>query len=345
MSPSKAVVLAAFGVLGLTFADTLASITEGWLQVAVVVVSFAFLVVGGLGLWVQAQHNRQAGRLALDVTVQAGAVSVATIARDLDQFVEAEKEHLPTWPAPKPAKSASVELGPAAAGASALGLSLKDVLGMSADAEAGNLLNSMKGLAFAGRPDERTEADYAAEVEVYLTELRDCLDTALDIECRMLAGSRVVVTVTNTGDRVWEGVLVTLHIDGALRAALGAERPEGGHLLLGPPRAPGRPSPYIDSPMVFAPSDLSWSSVDPSGPTIDNSHSAEIAWPEMTVRPGRPVTLPPVHLITDEPLGTRFSGSWSATATNGDGMIEGRFEAVCDTEYTLADLLAAIDGE
>lgn len=203
----------------------------------------------------------------------------------------------------------------------------------------GSLLNATY---LASEPDKRTEEQYLEEVAAYLIEYRKDLEDRLVGAYAERGDGRLALTLVNPTDRVFEAVQVEVCLPGEVKA-VDADR------VYVPYSRPARPRPLGERrPISFGfptvstmPQHLLRTSQGVFDPNIDNSASARIVFPPLTLRPRARQSLDVVHLLVEQPPGKMVEGTWEATATNAEGRDGGNFSIrVSDDLLPARDLLA-----
>lgn len=199
------------------------------------------------------------------------------------------------------------------------------------------------------RPDKRTREEYREDVHKYLVDYRTFLCEQLQAEYLSRKACRFNVTLVNPTDRVFESVQVKICLHGRVKALVSDEIPTPrGVRRPARPRPFGTPPPLIDFGSI---SGISPSYV-PAGPyvssfnkpklVIDNSASARITYPSVTLRPRAQISLDEVALIVNEPPGSVVTVTWEATAMNAEGRAKGSLPArAATTPLDALELLAA----
>jgi hypothetical protein len=195
--------------------------------------------------------------------------------------------------------------------------------------------------AFAPQPEDRSPDEYGDEVEEYLTE---CTEQMLLHECiRALAErpiTRVRLSLTNPTIRNLPDVEITLRLPGPVAAFTKDDLPD--HQMPAPPRLFGTSRPSYLSTTVPNLSDLSPISRLPSRVSIDNSNSATVQLRAGNLRPQQTKPLPEFHLVAAQAAGRVVRGSWEATSTGVDAMVQGDLQIlIADTGLGPLDLLKA----
>lgn len=206
--------------------------------------------------------------------------------------------------------------------------------------------SSFTRVGLTGEPDNRSREEYAGQVQRYLDKATEQLTgLALD-DYASNTSHALVVTVENPTGRPFESVVVELYIPGEIEGVEEADPPHDYAFQL--PRRPwpfGKPRPWgstLASRLVLPTARDVLLPRMGGGPSIDNSASARISWPEETLRPHSSVVLDPVYLVTPLPPGSTLVGSWSATATNAEGKLSDTFTLSVGDAYPVADVLARV---
>jgi hypothetical protein len=181
------------------------------------------------------------------------------------------------------------------------------------------------------KPDERTEVQYAEEVEKYLEGLRSILKTRYLHRRFHHAGGALHFVIDNPTDRNFRNLRVVVHVAGDVRSW-----PESLVDDLYLPEFPQRPRPMGTPTKVSNPYESLLNSslrsapyVPPvsfySGPgfSINDTGSVTIDFDPVDLRPRTPETLPRVPLVVHEQIGTDLQITWEATAENVDGLRSG----------------------
>lgn len=195
-------------------------------------------------------------------------------------------------------------------------------------------------------PDKRTAEEYREEVQQHLSEYRDFLSQRLQWEYVSRGNGRLELTLINPTDRVFEGVQVEIYLPGRVRALDSPILPKAARTKPVRPRPFGARSPLIG---LGLDSTIGGNYVipKPSGvarsprPKIDNSASARVTFPLVSLRPRAQVRLDDIALLVEESPGSVISGIWKATATNAEGLVNGTLPiTVATTPLAVRELLA-----
>lgn len=183
--------------------------------------------------------------------------------------------------------------------------------------------------------ESRSEEEFREEVGVYLDECRTGLKEAFE-NLRNTATLAVSLEITNHTESNYEQVLVELHVEGDV---FGYED-EGRFTEITDylPRAPREWGPWTEDPFRFIQphrsytlaSEIGAAGVGPSlpagpRPTIINGGSVNVTCPPVHLYPRRTEHLLGIWLVGDGPLGDEVRVTWTATASNVDGTVEGEF--------------------
>lgn len=182
------------------------------------------------------------------------------------------------------------------------------------------------------QPDERSEEDYAQEVETYLAELKDVLIPRFFHRRLHHAGGELRLRLDNPTDRNFAGVQVAVHLSGNVR-----QWPEGvvdeitplrelphRPRKLGTPTRTRSPLEHLMRPPSFPilPA-INYDNLYSPGYSIEDGGSVKITFDPVHLRPRTPLQLPAVELIVDEQVGTELLMEWEATAENANGFMTG----------------------
>jgi hypothetical protein len=181
------------------------------------------------------------------------------------------------------------------------------------------------------REEERTEAEFRAEVERFLDEAAERLPAAIE-ELRWHCSRSATFVVQNDSDRNYKSVEIAMHVEGkvvAYNSPLLDPRPL--RKFAGkPPRAWGpriEKSPYEgvpDRPYV-RPQSVQPYIPGPRRPEIREGGSIDIDFVPFDLRPGGSHVLDDVALIAKEHFAEATRCTWKATASNVDAILEGEF--------------------
>lgn len=303
------------------------------------------------------RRARSAGtRLSgLSVVMKPDASAVPLDLRDsaIEAWVESEREalKLPPEPPKAPEPEQAVKGEPESKRRI---LTRKDIIGMPDDPFPRNT-GVFGGSAFLGamgmRPDPRTRKEYQAELDAYLKKGADRLRGVLIGSAFRRNWGRIELSLRNDTADNFHKVEVELYIDAPVSALFEEDVPTFGlpkrPIAFG--KATQRMFPDITS-ALRVPSYLNNLPV-PSmrrAKEIDNSASARIPMPPVDVRPRRTAELDIFFLLARPELaGTTLTVSWTATATNASGDMEGSFDIpVLPRVATTVELLTdPEDGE
>ena len=177
--------------------------------------------------------------------------------------------------------------------------------------------SSTPGLNFENRSPE----EYRRQVESYVTKVAPLLPAILRSAVVINRTPGLQLVVINETDQNFAGVRVEVTIEREVWAYRSAEdaRPE----MPRPPRKWGS-APELNLPGMNMVSRLDMP--DLWGPSIDNSGSARIEFPDDDLRPNARVELDPIHLVCDAGLaGEVLTGNWTATSSTASGVVRGEF--------------------
>ncbi|MGD9990119.1 AlbA family DNA-binding domain-containing protein [Pseudonocardia sp.] len=202
-------------------------------------------------------------------------------------------------------------------------------------------------------PDERTEDEYAEEVEKFLDRLRPRLAERIANYYWRRPGGMLMLAVDNLTPRNFAQVWVHVHIAGGVRTWPEelVEKIEYPSDFPSRPRRMGQekrvPSPYertlypsiVPSPLYSSPS-----SFQSPGFTARDGGSVDIDFEPVHLHPHMPVELPPVPLLVDEPPGTELRLTWTATSESADGLARGEVSLIVVEPTPAGDLLSSDGG-
>lgn len=347
---------------------------RGWPLVTIGVVVGVFLVLF-VGLTLLAQHQaKQDARLRITVATQPPDLAIPCYLdaeNVIESAVESEKASCPASlaPMPKPRRAPVVRVGQdAAEDANERGFKVSSRGGPTVEEflkaqEAGDkfaagyeqalqaLTASSKGL-LGGllRPEDRTQDQYRAEVDRYIAAYGDYL--LEQVQWNYVHGTLglLALGVSNPTDRVFEDVRVQIYIPGQVMAMDPACTDRPGWPAR--PRSYGSAPPLIRAEYPYLTSGsrarLAAALQPPmQRPTIDNSGSARVTFPPVTLRPrDEDVPLDRIVLVIQEAPGTRITGTSKATALNADGVSDGSLcLQVRNTPLPVSELVARDDSD
>ena len=194
------------------------------------------------------------------------------------------------------------------------------------------------------RRDTRTVEEYREEVQRHLSEYSEFLYDHLQREYTTRGIGTLRLVLVNPTDRVFEDVLAEIYFPGKVRALnlkdVSRRAPTKPHR----PRAFGKGTMLglgLDS---FSPQHImipsSANHVSRPAPIINNSGSATIKYPPVTLRPGARVQLDDIILVIEESPGPAIHGTWEATATNTRGRVKGDLKVrVSNTPLPVREML------
>ncbi len=244
----------------------------------------------------------------------------------MDDWLEEEKRLLLAPLDPPPPRSMTVAERRAA-----------DLMGgaLSSFARSGEPSRTI-GAAFGGTRQEenRTKAKFTEEVGAYLNRCQSGLADAFE-RLRQSASFEVLLEVANETDVNYEEVLVELHIEGDDVYGYGY----GGNVrklrsyLPSPPRAWGPwTKPRFQPEVRYTAQALEQKSTARAVygavpiPSIINGSPADVECQPLHLRPRRTTDLMHLWLVGDGgPFGDDVRVTWTATAKNVDGKLEGEF--------------------
>ncbi|MCA1693520.1 MAG: hypothetical protein LC749_01635 [Actinobacteria bacterium] len=188
-------------------------------------------------------------------------------------------------------------------------------------------------------PDTRTESEYRAEVDRYISQCeRDLPRVALWrlFEHRL---AEVVVVATNLTQRPLASVEIRVHFPGNVHELkpTRVDKPV-------PPWPFGKPEPHQDLyvPQVAYPpaGDRLLSRPSRPRPIVTDGGSVDIKYPQVDLRAETPHQLDGVAVLIDPGLGPRLGGEWTATSTVASGVARGTVEVAVGEALTLDELLS-----
>lgn len=183
--------------------------------------------------------------------------------------------------------------------------------------------------------ENRTEDEFREQVGTYLDECRTNLAESFE-DLRQASAYGVNLEITNTTGTNYEQVLVGLHIEGDV---YGYE--DSGYfssLAEYLPRPPRKWGPWTTNPLLKAMQTPDFSSLLPTigpslgamaprgqSPTITNGGSVDVTCLPVHLSPKSTTHLLSIWFVGDAPLGDSVRVTWTATATNIDGRLDGDF--------------------
>jgi hypothetical protein len=204
--------------------------------------------------------------------------------------------------------------------------------------------------------ENRTEDDFREQVGAYLDECRTNLAEAFK-DLRQSRAYGLNLEITNTTGTNYEQVLVGLHIEGDV---YGYED-EGyfSNLAEYLPRPPRKWGPWTTNPLLKAMQTSHMASLLPTispslgamaprgpSPTIINGGSVDVTCLPVHLYPKSTTHLLSIWLVGDVPLGDSVQVTWTATATNIDGRLDGDFKIpVAPDSIDLSEELQHSDGD
>lgn len=267
-----------------------------------------------------ASGGTQLGGLTVLLPAKAAAVPIdirdETVAAWLDSEREALK--LPPEPPPEPKRVIQVPSDPAARKL----LTREDIL---KSADFGTSIGKMMRMR-----EPRSREKYQAELDAYLTKAGERLPGVLLRSAVRRELGRIALTVRNDTLDNYHAVEVELYIDVAGVLAFFDSGDIGGRTLPGRPvewgKGGGSAFDAITSfRMPYVPRPIMPNVSIPRG-RIDNSHSSRITLHPADVRPKRTADLDEFYLLVHpEHAGTTLTATWTATATDASGSMEGTF--------------------
>jgi hypothetical protein len=189
---------------------------------------------------------------------------------------------------------------------------------------AGSVMKRVTAAALFSQPEDRTPEQYREKVAGYLREMREALFDEFARAYVHGAYGRLDIAVTNLTDRNFTGVQLIVEFPGKVSAIDVADTE---------PDLPARPRLFGTRRQLTGLSGVDLRHLTPVVPSmgawsprveIDNSGSVKLTYPPVDLRPHQTDDeIDVVHLLVHEPAGSVITGSWSATATNSDGMVSG----------------------
>jgi hypothetical protein len=287
------------------------------------------------------------GGLSLVLSPKSQAVPIDTSKTAFKAWLDAEREATKAPPEPKPRPVPRAVLDLTTDAAKAKGVTV------------GELFRSIEGLGAAGfargfalSTDSRTRQQYDDAVDRYLKAAAGRLP-GLVMRSAIRGGlGKIVLDLRNDSPNNFHKVEVELYISTSSAQAYFESFEVPGKRLPTRPIAFGKdrqdlfgyasalrvPSPYIPS---FLPN------IGVNRGNIDNSGSSRIRLPHVDVRPNRLAELDVFYLVVPpEMAGKTVTATWTATATDASGDMEGTLEIpVMARVPTTADLMADVEND
>lgn len=194
--------------------------------------------------------------------------------------------------------------------------------------------------------EERTEEEYRAEVESYLDHCREHLPGALDT-IRANEARPVIFSITNNTGRNYTAVEVKLHIEGDVFGYRWVEKFQGWTKYVGArPRLWGPWTEKRASALnlfdgysrIQMPSSPPQSFVSRPQPRIENGGSVSITCLPVDLRPRQSESLLTVNLVGDRTVAADVRVTWSATATDVDGLLTDQLTVPLADERALLNI-------
>jgi hypothetical protein len=364
------VLLGVIAVVGfLLLSDTV--VTPGWKGwprwVALGAASICAAISFGVPQW-QQWKIQQESQLRLDIEIEPGLPpSFASLDDFIDTWVHEERHKcLASLTAPitsamgvsRPAIGVSK---PEPGDAELLGgVTLRDILLLQKRGRGGEALTDQEEAVLAAsrrmtfyqtavtsvaslmaQPDARSPEQYLEEVEDYLARCSSQMRRTAEWQ-HVHAAPGLTVTVVNPTDRVFESVQVEIHLPGEVSAIAIGDLLEPMDFLPNRPRSFGEPRLLIDTMAGNLFQTVPGTPRPPRWPRINNSHSVEVKYEPVPLRPRSRVALDIVHLLPRAAPGTTLEGTWSATATNARGKICGRFTVTVGQDFPTPEALGTL---
>lgn len=178
-------------------------------------------------------------------------------------------------------------------------------------------------------PEDRVPEEYREQVEQYLEQLHDALPIHALVQWMEAGYGRVQLGLVNPTDRNLAEVQLELLFEQTVMAFEEPDDPEAPPI----PKAPRRwgPRPRLASPLLGATPSPLMRALHTEFPVsrfksieIDNSGSSRLSFDSLALRPRSRASLPAFYLLTTVDLaGAVLTGTWRATASNTDGVVEG----------------------
>ncbi|BCB88838.1 hypothetical protein [Phytohabitans suffuscus] len=189
----------------------------------------------------------------------------------------------------------------------------------------------------AGNSDTRTREDYEKEVAGYLSTATELLTRRAIWRLYRYEPALLHLEVANSTDLGYTGVRLTVHIPGDVKSYpedwvdIGEREPA---TLPRPPRPLGTPKPFeamlpnlYRPPLSFDPPALESFGSGP-GYTVRDTGSVTVENDEFEVRPHETITPDAVPLTLSDGMGAELTATWSATAAQVRGRLDGTFVLV-----------------
>lgn len=194
-------------------------------------------------------------------------------------------------------------------------------------------------------PDTRTEAQYRAEVDGYVSACERALPEAALCNLYEHRLAEVSLVATNVTQRPLAEVEIRVHFPGPVTS-----------LKWNRVQEPARPWPFgqprrqqdpfaeriIRPPGGWPAGGAGWppAGTSPPRPVVTDGGSVDIKYPPVTLRAETPLKLDGVSLLVDPDVGPTLVGEWSATSTVASGVARGTVEVAVGAAVTLQELLS-----
>jgi hypothetical protein len=219
-----------------------------------------------------------------------------------------------------------------------------------AEAAAASIGSAFKNSAIRAQdlmsdPDKRTPEQYKDEVRQYIQACRRYFAVFTLQQYVQSDIGRITVTVVNPTERTLENVRIEVTLPGTVTAHVADELDNPDDLIPSTPLPFGtRTAKATWSASPGYTNLISGPVTSPrlrTGPEISNSASTKVTFAPVTLRPHETASLDEVHLVIEKPAGQKaIEGSWRATATNADGIVDGRLSlGLSTTPLPVRDML------
>ena len=251
----------------------------------------------------------------------------------VDRWIDAEQDRLMAPLAPPPPTPPADPRLRATGGLAAFGLSESLLSQVSAASRLADVVAQSNPFV-TEHEEDRTPGEYEAEVEEYLDKCREWLPKAVKTLRKELSPA-VMFKVRNLTDQNFLGLEIRVHVEGDISGYRGSARftslakyTHGAPRVWGPwteTKNYGVGTDYSHLIRAQAASTSASTYVPQPGPDIVNGGSVDIKFPPVDLRPHAEEDLHEVVLVAGSDVTADVTCTWSATATNISGRVEGAF--------------------